>query len=127
MAAELGFEPRHTESESAVLPLHNSAMHRFFVLVYFITAKCVCQDIFLKIWFCNYYYQKSAIIYVVIRQIEKEESLVLCLAFLFVYCCLLVLVFPSAAALKVYFERKPRYHKQNYENYCRAGYDYRYG
>ena len=29
MAAELGFEPRHTESESAVLPLHNSAI-RFF-------------------------------------------------------------------------------------------------
>ena len=26
MAAELGFEPRQTESESAVLPLHNSAM-----------------------------------------------------------------------------------------------------
>ena len=26
MAAELGFEPRHTESESAVLPLHNSAL-----------------------------------------------------------------------------------------------------
>ena len=26
LAAELGFEPRHTESESAVLPLHNSAM-----------------------------------------------------------------------------------------------------
>ena len=25
LAAELGFEPRHTESESAVLPLHNSA------------------------------------------------------------------------------------------------------
>ena len=25
VAAELGFEPRHTESESAVLPLHNSA------------------------------------------------------------------------------------------------------
>ena len=25
-AAELGFEPRHTESESAVLPLHNSAL-----------------------------------------------------------------------------------------------------
>ncbi len=28
MAAELGFEPRHTESESAVLPLHNSARYR---------------------------------------------------------------------------------------------------
>ena len=27
MAAELGFEPRHTESESAVLPLHNSAIY----------------------------------------------------------------------------------------------------
>ena len=27
MAAELGFEPRHTESESAVLPLHNSAKY----------------------------------------------------------------------------------------------------
>ena len=26
LAAELGFEPRHTESESAVLPLHNSAI-----------------------------------------------------------------------------------------------------
>ena len=29
MAAELGFEPRHTESESAVLPLHNSAILKF--------------------------------------------------------------------------------------------------
>ena len=29
MAAELGFEPRHTESESAVLPLHNSAILSF--------------------------------------------------------------------------------------------------
>ena len=29
MAAELGFEPRHTESESAVLPLHNSASHLY--------------------------------------------------------------------------------------------------
>ena len=26
LAAELGFEPRQTESESAVLPLHNSAI-----------------------------------------------------------------------------------------------------
>ena len=29
MAAELGFEPRQTESESVVLPLHNSAMFDF--------------------------------------------------------------------------------------------------
>ena len=28
LAAELGFEPRHTESESAVLPLHNSARYK---------------------------------------------------------------------------------------------------
>ena len=27
MAAELGFEPRQTESESVVLPLHNSAIN----------------------------------------------------------------------------------------------------
>ncbi len=27
MAAEEGFEPSHTESESAVLPLHNSAIN----------------------------------------------------------------------------------------------------
>ena len=30
MAAELGFEPRHTESESAVLPLHNSASRKCY-------------------------------------------------------------------------------------------------
>ena len=29
VAAELGFEPRQTESESAVLPLHNSAIFIF--------------------------------------------------------------------------------------------------
>ena len=29
MAAELGFEPRQTESESVVLPLHNSAILSF--------------------------------------------------------------------------------------------------
>ena len=29
MAAELGFEPRQTESESVVLPLHNSAIFYF--------------------------------------------------------------------------------------------------
>ena len=32
LAAELGFEPRHTESESAVLPLHNSAKCYFIIL-----------------------------------------------------------------------------------------------
>ena len=30
MVAELGFEPRQTESESVVLPLHNSAMRKFY-------------------------------------------------------------------------------------------------
>ena len=30
MAAELGFEPRQTESESVVLPLHNSAIFLCF-------------------------------------------------------------------------------------------------
>ena len=31
LAAELGFEPRQTESESAVLPLHNSASTRYII------------------------------------------------------------------------------------------------
>ena len=46
MAAGEGFEPSHTESESAVLPLHNPAMRRilypFFALCqekYFSQAK----------------------------------------------------------------------------------------
>ena len=34
MAAELGFEPRHTESESAVLPLHNSAKYGKFKSIF---------------------------------------------------------------------------------------------
>ena len=45
LAAELGFEPRHTESESAVLPLHNSAIA--FALDYCSTKNIVCQVLFL--------------------------------------------------------------------------------
>ena len=42
LAAELGFEPRHTESESAVLPLHNSAkLLRLTIVSYiFCFVKC---------------------------------------------------------------------------------------
>ncbi len=43
MAAELGFEPRQTESESAVLPLHNSAP--LYLLYPFLEN---CQDNFQK-------------------------------------------------------------------------------
>ena len=32
MAAEEGFEPSHTESESAVLPLHHSATFTVYIL-----------------------------------------------------------------------------------------------
>ena len=32
MAAEEGFEPSHTESESAVLPLHHSATFIYYIL-----------------------------------------------------------------------------------------------
>ena len=51
MAAELGFEPRQTESESAVLPLHNSAMLRLSsqrerYLLYQVSFKC--QYVFSK-------------------------------------------------------------------------------
>ena len=38
LAAELGFEPRQTESESAVLPLHNSAI--------FLTTDNIITDFF---------------------------------------------------------------------------------
>ena len=39
MAAELGFEPRHTESESAVLPLHNSARYMLAVWRLYIVSQ----------------------------------------------------------------------------------------
>ena len=44
MAADLGFEPRHTESESAVLPLHKSAMNK----QYYTHPARSCQAFFEK-------------------------------------------------------------------------------
>ena len=47
LAAELGFEPRHTESESAVLPLHNSAilnLMRFEQVGFSIRTYRVCRS-----------------------------------------------------------------------------------
>ena len=48
LAAEEGFEPSHTESESAVLPLHNSANYlvlcRTLLLLY--PLSLICQAIF---------------------------------------------------------------------------------
>ena len=35
LAAELGFEPRQTESESVVLPLHNSAINLLYHIFLF--------------------------------------------------------------------------------------------
>ena len=48
LAAEPGFEPRMTESEAGVLPLHYSAELQLqpFTLVYFITIESVCQYLF---------------------------------------------------------------------------------
>ena len=45
MVAELGFEPRQTESESVVLPLHNSAS---MMLDYYSVYKSFCQQEFSK-------------------------------------------------------------------------------
>ena len=45
LAAELGFEPRQTESESVVLPLHNSAMFSTDG-IYYTTTGTVCQEVF---------------------------------------------------------------------------------
>ena len=44
MAADLGFEPRHTESESAVLPLHKSATNK----QYYTHTVFDCQGVFQK-------------------------------------------------------------------------------
>ena len=41
LAAELGFEPRHTESESAVLPLHNSASRKDYYTQNNENVKCI--------------------------------------------------------------------------------------
>ena len=46
LAAELGFEPRQTESESAVLPLHNSAI--IFTTDNIITDFLKMSSVFLK-------------------------------------------------------------------------------
>ena len=47
MAGEQGFEPRQTESESVVLPLHNSPSDE----CYYTTYKSVCQHLkILKLW-----------------------------------------------------------------------------
>ncbi len=40
LAAEIGFEPIRAESESAVLPLHNSAPFLFASLLYSKKQKC---------------------------------------------------------------------------------------
>ena len=44
MAAELGFEPRHTESESAVLPLHNSAIFSLILFIADAITYRVCRS-----------------------------------------------------------------------------------
>ncbi len=50
LAAEPGFEPRTTESEAGMLPLHHSAIA--FALVYSITMKPFCQDFFESFLIC---------------------------------------------------------------------------
>ena len=49
LAAGEGFEPSHTESESAVLPLHKPAIGvRSFEQLLLYRKACVCQDFFCK-------------------------------------------------------------------------------
>ena len=52
MAAELGFEPRHTESESAVLPLHNSASHFYYYNQKIKYVKCILDIFISHLFFC---------------------------------------------------------------------------
>ncbi len=53
MAAELGFEPRHTESESAVLPLHNSASHFYYYNQKIKYVKCISYIFINDLFFCS--------------------------------------------------------------------------
>ena len=53
MAAEEGFEPSQAESESAVLPLHNSAIFNLSTcsavnIIYYIRMQRTCQYLFSK-------------------------------------------------------------------------------
>ena len=53
MAAEEGFEPSQAESESAVLPLHNSAIFNLSTcsavnVIYYIRMQRTCQYLFFK-------------------------------------------------------------------------------
>ena len=53
MAAEEGFEPSQAESESAVLPLHNSAIFNLSTcsavnIIYYIRMQRTCQYLFFK-------------------------------------------------------------------------------
>ena len=45
LVAELGFEPRQTESESAVLPLHNSAPVKKRTLLYYSISGGIVNNI----------------------------------------------------------------------------------
>lgn len=67
MAAEIGFEPIQTESESAVLPLHNSASATIYIIYY--TAKK--SRLFLKN-FKKYYFIFYIIKNVLHKLIIKE-------------------------------------------------------
>ena len=58
MAAEEGFEPSHTESESAVLPLHHSA-----VFIHYILAD--------DIVYVNIFLIKNKIIFLLIEVVRK--------------------------------------------------------
>ena len=63
MAAELGFEPRHTESESAVLPLHNSAKYGALISCLYILAQ--------KYGFVKYLF---AVFYIFFKNVENYSS-----------------------------------------------------
>ena len=56
MVGEEGFEPSQTESESVVLPLHNSPIFQFAralcpcCVLYYNDIAAVCQYFFEKLW-----------------------------------------------------------------------------
>ena len=66
MAAGLGFEPRQTESESVVLPLHNPATNSYIIMGKLRNVK-------------NFFKKFSILFFPDFRQIFKEDYILICL------------------------------------------------
>ena len=90
LAAELGFEPRQTESESAVLPLHNSATNKRYYTHLSMQSQ-VFFAIFLNIFFTvnkNVLFSLSALLLTVFVREIYPHTTIHCLQFFVLHSAL---------------------------------------